>query len=102
MSIDQLNAAQIEAGLKTLQNWEYDATVSCLTKEWQFKNFKTAIAMLNRVSDLAESQNHHPEMLSAYKRICVKLWTHDVQGLTHKDFDLAQAIDSMVAQEFSV
>jgi pterin-4a-carbinolamine dehydratase len=32
----------------------------------------------------------------------VKLWTHDVQGLTHKDFDLAQAIDSMVAQEFSV
>jgi 4a-hydroxytetrahydrobiopterin dehydratase len=102
MNIDRLSAAQIEAGLKTLQNWEFNANESCLTKEWQFKNFKTAIAMLNKVSDLAEKQNHHPEMRSAFKRISVKLWTHDVQGLTYKDFDLAQAIDSMVTQEFSV
>ena len=102
MHIDRLNSAQILAALKTLAHWEFNETDTCLTKAWQFQDFKTAIAMLVRVSDLAESQNHHPEMVSAYTRISIKLWTHDVQGLSHKDFDLAKAIDHMVAQEFSV
>ena len=56
--------------------------------------------MLVKVSELAESHDHHPEMVSAYTRVRVTLWTHDAQGLTSKDFDLAQAIDQLVAQEF--
>jgi 4a-hydroxytetrahydrobiopterin dehydratase len=53
------------------------------------------------VSDLAESQNHHPEILSRYTRVLLKLTTHDAQGLTRKDFALAQAIDKLVAQDFA-
>jgi 4a-hydroxytetrahydrobiopterin dehydratase len=56
--------------------------------------------MLVKVSELAEIQNHHPEITSAYTRIRIKLWTHDANGLTNKDFELAQAIDKLVAQEF--
>jgi 4a-hydroxytetrahydrobiopterin dehydratase len=61
-----------------------------------------AIAFLVKVSELAEIQNHHPEILSTYTCLRIKLWTHDAQGLTHKDFELAEAIDRLFAQQFSI
>lgn len=56
--------------------------------------------MLVKVSELAEQHNHHPEMVSVYTTVRIKLWTHDVQGLSTKDFELAQAIENLVAQAF--
>ena len=100
MSIDRLNATQVEACMTSLSQWTCNHSDSNIFKEWRFDNFKTAIAMLVSVSELAESHNHHPEMVSAYTLVRIKLWTHDVQGLTGKDFELAKAIDKLVAQEF--
>jgi 4a-hydroxytetrahydrobiopterin dehydratase len=53
------------------------------------------------VADIAEHQNHHPEFLSVYRKMRVRLSTHDASGLTQKDFDLAAAIDSLIASQFS-
>ena len=100
MSIDRLNATQVEACMTSLSQWTCNYSDSNIFKEWRFDNFKTAIAMLVKVSELAEIQNHHPEITSAYTRIRIKLWTHDAKGLTNKDFELAEAIDKLVAQEF--
>jgi len=100
MSIDRLNATQVAACMTSLSQWTCNHSDSNIFKEWRFDSFKTAIAMLVRVSELAESHNHHPEMVSAYTLVRIKLWTHDVQGLTGKDFELAKAIDKLVAQEF--
>ena len=100
MSIDRLNATQVEACMTSLSQWTCNYSDSKIFKEWRFDSFKTAIAMLVRVSELAESHNHHPEMVSAYTLVRIKLWTHDAQGLTGKDFELAKAIDKLVAQEF--
>jgi 4a-hydroxytetrahydrobiopterin dehydratase len=101
MSIDRLNATQVEACMTSLSQWTCNYSDSNIFKEWRFDSFKTAIAMLVRVSELAESHNHHPEMVSAYTLVRIKLWTHDVQGLTGKDFELATAIDKLVEEEFS-
>ncbi len=101
MGIERLNPFDIETQLKSLDHWELNVFEHCIVKTWRFQNFKTAIAMLVKVSELAESQNHHPEMVSAYTQIRIKLWTHDAGGLTSKDFALARAIDGLVAQEFS-
>ncbi len=100
MTLERLDPEQIEACMNNLNQWQHAVSESCITKEWRFVNFKTAIAMLVKVSELAEQHNHHPEMVSAYTTVRIKLWTHDVQGLSTKDFELAQAIDNLVAQAF--
>ena len=101
MSIDRLNATQVEACMTSLSQWTCNYSDSIIFKEWRFDSFKTAIAMVVRVSELAESHNHHPEMVSAYTLVRIKLWTHDVQGLTGKDFELARAIAKLVEKTFS-
>ena len=70
-------------------------------KQWQFDSFKTAMEFITEVADIAEHQNHHPEFLSVYRKMRVRLSTHDASGLTQKDFDLAIAIDSLIASQFS-
>lgn len=102
MTIDKLSEEAIKAGMNRLHQWDYNAVESCIVKAWRFKDFKMAIAFLVKVSELAEIQNHHPEILSTYTCLRIKLWTHDAQGLTHKDFELAEAIDCLFAQQFSI
>jgi 4a-hydroxytetrahydrobiopterin dehydratase len=100
MSNERFNQAQIEVGMQSLHQWTCDFSNASISKEWRFKSYKTAIAMLVKVSELAEHQNHHPEMTSVYTTVRIKLWTHDANGLTSKDFELAVAIDKLVEQEF--
>ena len=99
MSNELLSTDQLEACMKSLDQWTCNFSDLYISKEWRFENFKAAIAMLVRVSELAESHYHHPEMVSAYTLVRIKLWTHDAQGLTSKDFELAKAIDMLVSQE---
>jgi 4a-hydroxytetrahydrobiopterin dehydratase len=100
MSHERLHQAEIQARMKSIPQWTCDLSHASISNTWQFETYKTAIAMLVKVSELAEIQNHHPEITSAYTRIQIKLWTHDAKGLTNKDFELAEAIDKLVAQEF--
>jgi 4a-hydroxytetrahydrobiopterin dehydratase len=66
-----------------------------IRKEWVLDSFQTAIRFIVQVGALAEAADHHPELLSAYTKIVIRLTTHDANGLTHKDFELAKQIDSM-------
>jgi 4a-hydroxytetrahydrobiopterin dehydratase len=50
---------------------------------------------LNRVAELAELQQHHPIFIHNYNKLKIQLNTHDVQGISHKDFELAQSIDQL-------
>ena len=61
----------------------------------QFSDFETAITFINKVAKLAIKQNHHPKIINEYNRVLLELITHDADGLTAKDFELAQAIDSL-------
>jgi 4a-hydroxytetrahydrobiopterin dehydratase len=51
----------------------------------------------NQIAQLAQAQDHHPEVLSSYTQLQVRLWTHDVGGLTDKDFKLAHSIDDITS-----
>jgi 4a-hydroxytetrahydrobiopterin dehydratase len=66
-----------------------------LQVEWKFKNFVQAMSFMNAVAEVAERMNHHPEWSNVYNRVSVRLTTHDAGGLTHLDFALAQAMDSL-------
>ncbi|MDA1317211.1 MAG: 4a-hydroxytetrahydrobiopterin dehydratase [bacterium] len=67
-----------------------------ITKEFSFNNFTGALEFVNKIGALAESANHHPDILMHdYKKVTVTLTTHDVGKVTDKDTTLAKKIDSL-------
>ncbi|MBI5241441.1 MAG: 4a-hydroxytetrahydrobiopterin dehydratase [Elusimicrobia bacterium] len=66
-----------------------------LVKEFKFPDFKSALAFADRVGELAERVNHHPELTVAWGRAAVSLWTHKIGGLTEADFVFAAKVDAL-------
>ncbi len=66
-----------------------------LEKEFKFENFRQALAFTNRVGELAEQQNHHPDIFLAWGKVKVTTWTHKIDGLTESDFVLAAKIEEL-------
>lgn len=96
-----LNNDAIKAEIEKLDDWIFDNHSLCICKEWKFDSFRTAVNFFVAVGELAEINNHHPEFISNYSKMKISLTTHDVCGLTHKDFDLAMKIDQLVRNDFS-
>jgi 4a-hydroxytetrahydrobiopterin dehydratase len=78
--------------LKALPGWRLDG--SRITKTYDFGDFKQAMAFANRVAELAESADHHPDILVQYGKVTLTLTSHDTGGLTERDFRLAARIDA--------
>lgn len=66
-----------------------------ITKNFKFPDFRTALAFVNKVGELAEAQGHHPDIYLAWGKVEVKIWTHKIDGLTESDFILAAKIDQL-------
>ncbi len=66
-----------------------------LVREFKFSDFRTALAFANRVGDLAEREQHHPDLHVAWGRVVVETWTHKIRGLHRNDFILAAKIDAL-------
>lgn len=73
-------------------------TQGALEAEFSFGSFRTAVAFMNEVAELAESQNHHPEIFNSYCLVKLRLTTHDEGWIvTDKDWQLARAIDGLLS-----
>jgi 4a-hydroxytetrahydrobiopterin dehydratase len=68
-----------------------------LHREFKFPDFKQALEFVNRVGALAEEQGHHPDILLAWGKAEITLWTHKIDGLTESDFIMAAKIDRLSA-----
>lgn len=68
-----------------------------LEKEFTFPDFVSALAYVNRVGDLAEEQNHHPDLALGWGRVVVQIWTHKIDGLTESDFVFAAKAEDLFA-----
>ncbi|MGA3193786.1 MAG: 4a-hydroxytetrahydrobiopterin dehydratase [Terriglobales bacterium] len=66
-----------------------------LVRSYEFPDFKSALAFVNRVGEIAEEQGHHPDILLSWGKADVTIWTHKVDGLTESDFILAAKIDRL-------
>jgi 4a-hydroxytetrahydrobiopterin dehydratase len=64
-----------------------------LERTYRFSNFVDAMAFANRVGDIAEEQNHHPDLHVAWGKCTVEIWTHKIKGLTESDFYFAAKAD---------
>lgn len=67
--------------------------VTGLRKTYRFKDFKEALAFVDRVGAIAEGQGHHPDVQLAWGRVTLDVWTHKIKGLTESDFILAAKSD---------
>ena len=94
-SMDTQEAQQAFAVLQQQAQAPWQLQEDSLQTQWKFKNFLQAMAFMNAVAEVAERMNHHPEWSNVYNRVNVRLTTHDAGGLTHLDFALAQAMDSL-------
>ena len=83
----------IRKRLGELHGWSLSR--GALRCEFVFEGFKQALQFVNRVGDLAEAADHHPDIDIRYSRVRLALSTHDAGGITEKDFALAAAIDRL-------
>ena len=68
-----------------------------IERDFKFKNFKEAMAFVNKVAELAESEGHHPDMnLHGWNKVKITLSTHSIGGLSENDFILAKKIDFLM------
>jgi len=64
-----------------------------IDRAFRFKDFRQAMAFVNRVAEIADAQDHHPDIFISYNRVRLTLATHKVGGLSRNDFILAAKID---------
>lgn len=91
-----LTDVEIEQRLARLNGWSHGA--NWIERTYQFKSFLRAISFVNAVAYLAESVNHHPDLVIHYKEVTVRNWTHATGGVTIHDFSLAEGIEGLVGE----
>lgn len=90
--VPPLTAEQIAPLLAQVEGWTVIDTHH-LEKRYKLKNFVQALDLVNRIGAIAEAENHHPDLLLAWGRVDVKIWTHKINGLTESDFIFAAKCD---------
>ena len=93
--VPPLSGGEIESLLKELDGWGV-VEGHHLAKSFAFDNFRGALALVNRVGQLAEEQGHHPDVCFGWGYAHVRIWTHKIDGLTESDFILAAKIDALL------
>jgi 4a-hydroxytetrahydrobiopterin dehydratase len=88
-----LSDIEINERLLELDGWTLDQ--DAIKREWIFKDYSEAMDFINMVAVIAENQNHHPQLFNVYNRVSLRFNTHDAEGITEKDIDIAKAIDKL-------
>jgi 4a-hydroxytetrahydrobiopterin dehydratase len=97
---EPLPEGEIQKRLNGLEGWQLNGNL--IEKKFRFKLFKEAMEFFNKVGEVAEKLNHHPDiLLYNYNRVKVSSTTHLVGGrVTENDFELAETIEKIPRQEF--
>lgn len=93
MSRSRLSEEEIQAALAEVPAWTRQGEE--IERVWKFTDFAEAMKFVNRVADLAEAADHHPDITIVWNRVTLRLSTHDRGGLTGLDFSLAKQIDAV-------
>lgn len=93
IKISKLSTEQMAVYMNKLPQWKFENNT--LTKEFLRADFQDSITFVSDIAELANKLNHHPDLNIRYDRVNVLLTTHDKNGVTGKDFLLAQQIESI-------
>ncbi|MGE0191297.1 MAG: 4a-hydroxytetrahydrobiopterin dehydratase [Planctomycetota bacterium] len=90
----RLEEADVSAALVGLPGWTREG--QALVRRFEFDSFVEAFGFMTRAALCAERANHHPDWTNVYRRVDVRLTTHEVGGLTARDVDLARTFSALV------
>ncbi len=90
---DLLDAAEIKNYMKKVPEWESDK--KRIERTFEFDDFTGAMDFVNLVAEISEEQEHHPDIDIRYNKVKLSIFTHNKNGLTELDFQLAERIDTL-------
>ena len=94
--IEPLSETERAEALDGLPDWDHDDGRDAITRSVVFTDFAEAFGFMAQVALIAEKADHHPEWKNVWNRVDILLTTHDAGGLSHRDVELAQAIDAIL------
>jgi 4a-hydroxytetrahydrobiopterin dehydratase len=92
-----LTLEEVSKYMEKLDNWSLEG--DSIIKVFQFANFKESIKFLNKLEEVCEKNNHHPDIIISYNIVKLTLTTHSERQLTKLDFELAREIDKISIEE---
>ena len=96
MPVQQLTDEERTSWLGALRKWTLAREGKAIQRSFEFKDFSEAFGFMARVALIAEKRDHHPEWSNVYNRVEITLTTHDADGLSLRDVNMAKDIDALV------
>jgi 4a-hydroxytetrahydrobiopterin dehydratase len=94
--IPKLSPSEASALLKQVSGWQLVDDSTRIRREWRMKDFLAALDFFQKVGQLAEDEQHHPDLhLTSYRNVRIDINTHAIGGLSENDFILAAKIDQI-------
>jgi 4a-hydroxytetrahydrobiopterin dehydratase len=91
--MSKLSEPEILARLPMAKGWDRHGDM--LVRTWQFPSFRRAMEFVNQVAAVIEKNDHYPDLIVTYRSVRIEISTHDVGGLTERDFALIAGIDEV-------
>ncbi len=91
--MSKLSEAEVIERLPSAKGWDRHGDM--LVRTWQFPSFRRAMEFVNQVAGLLEKSDHHPDVIVQYRTVRIEMSTHDVGGLTERDFALVAEINEV-------
>ena len=92
-----LSEQEVQKALQTLPSWTKGGPI--IKRQFEFADFKKAMAFVNQVAEAAERANHHPDITINYNKVTMALTSHDSGGVTHRDVRLAAEINRIFGEK---
>ena len=93
--VEPIDTAGAQKYLPDLPGWNLSEDGKKFSKEFKFADFIGAINFVNRVADIANEEDHHPDIDIHYNKVLLELWTHAIGGLSENDFIVAAKADAV-------
>ena len=95
MTVEKLSEGERKNWLDALDGWAMASDRDAIERSFKFADFSEAWGFMNRVALLAEAHDHHPEWSNVYNTVEIALTTHDADGLSMRDVEMAKAINAL-------
>ena len=96
MAANKLSEQELRSAVERLPQWSIKD--GKLHRDYRFADFAHAFGFMATAAVLIEERNHHPEWSNVYNRVAVDLTTHDAGGITHRDIELAELLESIASK----
>lgn len=91
-----LSSSEAKKHLDQVPGWQLAADGKSIFSQFNMKNFMAAVALIGQIAQIAEAEDHHPDLhLTGYRKLRVELATHSIGGLSQNDFILAAKINQL-------